>query len=164
MTTTGPDPKPPDDAGKYGWWLSAVKGLTITNAIVIMMLVVVSIPSYVIWRALNDEKIMDRLMSSYSELHTNTSCIVHEAQLRGGPATFGITNGFAFQGRDRWAVSVFLDHQPDADEQKTYCETLNVFVDFLRDPSARAPTFPNTDTPLLQNYAIQNDQPSGGPR
>jgi len=155
-------PPPENHDGRVFGWLTAVKGLTITNAIVIVMLVLVAIPSYVVYRALDDEKVMDKIMSSYDQLRTDTSCLVSRFNLRGGAETWAIANGFAYEGRDRWVVSVILDHRPNIDEMRSYCETLKVFVDFLRNPAAGEPG--NNNTPSIPPTDPPNDQPFGGPR
>jgi hypothetical protein len=121
---------PPQDRGLN--WLNAVKGLTATNLLVLAGLAVIAVPVYVIYRALNDEKIMDRLMSTYEEIGNQQSgCVLRHVQERGGPDLWGISTGFAFQGSDRWSISVVLTHEPSGDELTSYCQSLKLIVDSM---------------------------------
>jgi hypothetical protein len=119
-------------AGKWHGILKALSGLTLTNALVIMLLVAILIPAYFVYRALNDPTILDRFVSNYQEVPSpGTNCIVRMAHVWGGPRTWAIGTGFAFQGSDRWTVSVLLDSEPDTAEIASYCETLNIIVDHM---------------------------------
>jgi hypothetical protein len=111
-------------------WLAAIKGLTLTNAVVIVMLVVVAAPAYVLYRALNDPAVLDRFMSSYREYPPSPSgCTIREVKMRGGTRAWGLSAGFAFQGTDRWAVNVVLDHAPTDAETESYCASLKLLID-----------------------------------
>jgi len=111
-------------------WLSTLKGLTLTNALVIVLLVVAVIPAYFVYRALGDPALLDRFLSNYRELPSNGSnCAIREARLKGGAQTWIISTGFAYAGADRWAVSVVLDHAPSEEEIASYCATLGLIVD-----------------------------------
>jgi hypothetical protein len=114
-------------------WLGAVQGLTLGNVLVLALLAVIAVPVYVIYRALGDEKIMDRLMSTYEVIDSRQGCAVRHVQERGGPDLWGVSSGFAFQGRDRWFVNVLLDHAPTDDEVGSYCESLKLIADRLLD-------------------------------
>ena len=125
-----PTPQPPPGDGKVLGWLNAVKGLTLTNVLVIILLAVVAVPIYVIYRALDDEALLDRFMSTYEEISSQqVGCTIRHAQARGGPATWGISTGFAFQGADRYVLSVVLDRQPTDAEMHSYCAALKLIVD-----------------------------------
>lgn len=125
-------PPPPPDSGWLGW-LTAIKGLTVANVIVIALLAVIAVPIYVIYRALEDEKLMDRFLSTYEELGNQQSgCTVRHVQARGGPGLWGISTGFAFQGDTRWFVNVALDHAPTNDEIVSFCEALKLIVDQMQ--------------------------------
>ena len=124
-----PSPPPPQD-GKLLGWMTAVKGLTISNVLVIALLMVIAVPVYIVYRALNDEKIMDRLMSTYEEVGNQQSgCAVRHVKERGGPDLWGVSSGFAFQGADRWYVNVILSHAPTTEEVYSYCESLKLIAD-----------------------------------
>jgi hypothetical protein len=121
---------PPD--GRIAGWLSAVRGLTLTNAVVIVLLVAVMIPAYFVYRALGDPALLDRFLSSYTELPpAGTSCTIRQASMRGGPDVWSISRGFAFQGSDRWSVAVLLDRRPTDEDVTTYCATLGIIVDHM---------------------------------
>ena len=125
-----PEPPAPPPEGKYLGWLNAVKGLTISNVLVIALLAIVAVPIYVIYKALSDEKIMDRFMSTYEEsANQQSGCTLRHVQERGGPDIWGISSGFAFQGDGRWFVSVALSHDPSIDEIASFCESLKLIAD-----------------------------------
>jgi hypothetical protein len=146
-------PEPPPSNGKYLGWLNAVKGLTISNALVIILLAMVAVPTYVLWRAINDEKLLDRFLSHYAEYPSQTtSCTVRQIKVRGGPETFALSTGFASQGTDRYFISVVSNHMFNPSEERSYCETLNLLVDFMRDPEARSPPFPGSHEPIVRQY------------
>jgi hypothetical protein len=120
--------EPPD--GKVSGWLTAIKGLTLTNVLVLALLAIIAAPVYVMYRALNDEKIMDRLMSTYEEMDSQQSgCALRHVKERGGPDLWGVSTGFAFQGSDRWFVNVVLTHEPTNEELLSYCESLKLIAD-----------------------------------
>jgi hypothetical protein len=125
-----PTPPPAPQDGRILSWLNAVKGLSITNVLVIAMLAVVAVPVYVIYRALDDDSLLDRFMSTYEETASQlTGCTLRHVQERGGPDIWGISSGFAFQGDGRWFVSVALSHAPSNDEVVSYCESLKLIAD-----------------------------------
>jgi hypothetical protein len=128
-----PEPEPPPE-GRYLGWLNAIKGLSITNVLVIAMLAVVAVPVYTIYKALGDDKLLDRFMSTYEEEASQmTGCTLRHVQERGGPDIWGISSGFAFQGDDRWFVSVALSHDPSSEEVASYCESLKLIADRMLD-------------------------------
>ena len=125
--------KPPPSEGWLSW-LTAIKGLTLANVLVIALLAVIAVPVYVIYRALDDEKLLDRFMSTYEEVNSQQmGCALRHAQSRGGPDQWGISAGFAYQGADRWFVNVVLDHMPTNEELQSHCETLKLIADEMLD-------------------------------
>ena len=81
------------------------------------LLVVIAVPVYVVYKALGDDKLLDRLMSTYEELDSQRSgCALRHVQERGGPELWGVSSGFAFHGAERWYVNVLLDHEPSSEE------------------------------------------------
>jgi len=103
------------------------------------MLAVVAVPVYIIYRALDDEKLLDRFMSTYEETANQQSgCVLRHVQERGGPDNWGISSGFAFQGADRWFVSVVLTHEPSSEEILSYCESLKLIADRMLDRSGNS--------------------------
>jgi hypothetical protein len=144
------DPPPPDQ-GRVVGVLNAAKGLTLANVLILALLAAIAVPIYVIYRALGDEKIMDRLMSTYEEIDDHTSgCAIRHVQERGGPDLWGVSSGFAFQGRDRWYVNVVLDHSPSEEEIASYCESLKLIGDkMLAGDDAPVVVEPGSDGEIL---------------
>jgi hypothetical protein len=130
-----------------------VRSLSLTNVLVIILLVVVAAPVWVLWKVINNEKLLDRFLSHYAEYPSQTtSCTVRQIKVRGGPETFALSTGFASQGTDRYFISVVGNHQFNPSEERSYCETLNLLVDFMRDPEARSPPFPGSHEPIVRQY------------
>ena len=120
--------QPPSD--RYVGWLNAIKGLSLGNVLVIALLAIVAVPVYVIYRALGDDALLDRFMSTYEETTSQQAgCTLRHVQARGGPDMWGISTGFAFQGEDRWMVSVVTPRQPSNEEFASNCEALKLIVD-----------------------------------
>lgn len=144
----------PTSSDKVTGWLTIVKGLTPTNAIVVFILVVALVPAYIAWKMINDQTLLDRLMSDYNVLASqNSSCTLRSARQRGEPLTFFISTGFAYEGDDRWTVGVSISHEPNSAEVQSYCEVLNLVVDYMRSPEQlEPPAFPGTDDPLIWKY------------
>ena len=138
-----------EEEGRGLQWLGAVKGLTLSNVVVIALLAMIAIPVYITYRALNDEKILDRLMSSYEVVDSQGSgCTVRHVKERSGPDQWGVSAGFAFQGSDRWFVNVVLDHGPSKEEIYTYCESLKLIADRMlsREGEVHEGPVPSTET------------------
>jgi len=120
--------EPPE--GRLAAAASVVKGLSLSNVLIIALLVVIAIPAYVIYRALHDPEIMNRLLSSYQELPNQQSgCTLRTVRERGGPQRWSISTGFAFHGVDRWSINVLLDYEPTGEQITSYCETLKTIAD-----------------------------------
>jgi len=109
--------------------LTAVKGLSLSNVLIIALLAVIAVPVYIVYRALNDAAVMDRLLSSYKEIPNTSGCTLREVKARGGPARWAISTGFAFHGADRWSINVILDQQPTTEQLVSNCETLKLIAD-----------------------------------
>jgi hypothetical protein len=126
-----PPPPPPDHKlGLVEGAANVVKGLSLNNVLTIALLAVIAVPVYVIYRALDDDKLMDRFLSTYKEVSSqNVGCAVRHVQARGGPEMWGISAGFSFTGTDRWFVNVVLDHAPNNEEIISYCESLKLIAD-----------------------------------
>jgi hypothetical protein len=124
--------EPPPSDGKIVGLINAARGLTVTNAVVIMLLVAVAIPAYFVWRALDDPAILDRFLSFYRVVPSAmASCQLRQARQRGEPYIWSINTGFAFEGGKRWSIGVIMDQEPTVEEQKSYCETLQLIVDWM---------------------------------
>lgn len=131
---TDQPPPSPVAHDRVSGWVGLVKGLSLGNVLVIALLAVIAVPVYVIYRALGDDKIMDRFMSTYEEISgQQTGCALRHVQARGGPDQWGISTGFSFTGNDRWFVNVVLDHMPNNEEIVSYCESLKLITDRMLD-------------------------------
>jgi hypothetical protein len=138
-------PLPPGEGGRALGWLNAVKGLTLTNALVIILLLITLVPAYVVYRALDDDKLMDRLLSTYEELSSQHSgCTVRHVQERGGPDLWGVSSGFAYQGADRWFVNVVLTDEPSSEEIFSYCESLKLIADRMLERGGTGEIYPGS--------------------
>lgn len=126
-----PGPHPPDyRLGIAEGAVGIVKGLTLQNVLIIALLVVIAVPTYAFWQALHDDKLLDRFLSTYEEVTSqNIGCTMRHLQRRGGIDQWSVSSGFAYQGADRWVVSVWMDHQPNGEEINSYCESLKLIAD-----------------------------------
>jgi len=115
--------------GRLAAAASIVKSLSLSNVLIIALLAVIAIPVYIVYRALNDAAVMDRLLSSYKEVPNTSGCTLREVKARGGPARWAISTGFAFHGADRWSINVILDQQPTTEQLTSNCETLKLIAD-----------------------------------
>ena len=97
--------------------------------LVIFLLLLMVGPAYVLYRAVNDEELLDRFLSSYREIPSDTGCTIRVVAERGGPERWAISTGFAFAGADSWQVSVVLDHEPEEKEVESHCATLFLIVE-----------------------------------
>ena len=128
------------------------KGLTFGNVLSIAALAVVLIPSYLLWRLLNDSAMLGKVLSHYEEVTDKSGCTIRIASVRGAGDTYAISTGFAAQGADQWVISVIMDRKPSETEVLSYCETLQRIVDHMRRPDQPVPTYPGTDVPLIWQY------------
>ena len=135
------------EPGKLERAAKIVSSLTLSNVMVIALLAVIVVPVYVIWKATSDDKLLDRLMSTYEEIGSKSGCTLRHVQARGGPALWGISSGFAFQGADRWFVNVLLDHAPTEEEIASYCASLKLIADRMLGHGYDAGDGPAVDQP-----------------
>jgi hypothetical protein len=119
----------PEPTGKLATAVGLVKGLTLSHVLIIALLAVIAVPVYIVYRALNDAAVMDRLMSSYEEIPNTSGCTMRKVKARGGPARWSISTGFAFHGADRWGIYVIVDQQPTTEQLTGNCETLKLIAD-----------------------------------
>jgi hypothetical protein len=152
-------PPQQDTVTTVGGMIKIIKGMTLTNVLIIALLVTIAIPTYILYRFVNDASLLNKFTSFYEEISTDKSpCTLRVASQRGAEPFFAVSTGFAYQGSDRWTISVLLGHRPDDGEVASYCETLNLIVDYMRRPNAKSPTYPNSDEPLIWRYP-----PEGSP-
>lgn len=115
---------------RVGNLVTAVKTLTIGNALVIILLALVLGPLYLL---ATEPEILDRFLSSYQRTSSpGSACTVMRARERGEPSTFAITSGLAFDGSTRWLVGVTLSREPTSEEITGYCTALQAIVDKVR--------------------------------
>jgi len=146
-------PEQPDRIGQVGGIVSIIQSMTLTHILILALLVALLAPTYVLWRAMNDQSMLNTFLSRYEEFADEHSpCILRVFSKRGSGDQWAISTGFAYQGNDKWVISVQVDNKPDPTELQSYCETLQRIVDFMRRPSAASPTFPGTDEPLIWQY------------
>lgn len=157
--TDKPPPETDDRVGQIGGLVKIVQSISLTQVLVIALLVAIGMPTFIIWRFLNDSSLLNKWTSFYEEISTDKSpCTLRIASQRGAEPFYAVSTGFAYQGSDRWTISVLLGHRPDDGEIASYCETLNLIVDYMRRPNAKSPTYPNSDEPLIWRYP-----PEGSP-
>ena len=153
--SSGPPPSIPE--GRVGNAVAAVKGLTLGNVLVILLLALIAAPLYLGWRALNDPTILDRFTSKYEEIPNGTGCILRVIKLRGGPDNWNVSTGFAYFGSDKWFVSVSLNHPPAPEELASHCEVLNLTIDWMKSPADHPmPKAPGADSPLIWQYPLED--------
>lgn len=123
------EPQPPPDQGRVIGLLNTAKSLTLFNVLVVALLVAIAIPVYIVYRALSDEALLDRFLSSYREIPSDSGCTIRVVAERGGPERWSISSGFAAQGTDRWTVGVILTKEPTTAEVTAFCESLKLISD-----------------------------------
>lgn len=158
-----PEQVPAGTVGAIGNLLTAVRGLTISNAVVIVILIAATIPAYFLYKVVNDQALLDRFLSNYEEvdLPHSSSCTLRAAGQRGQPLTWYVSTGFAYHGDDKWSLGVAVPRKPTMDEMQAYCETMLLVVDYMHDPNhlAPSPTFPGTKEPVIRKYkAAREDE------
>ena len=147
------DQPPPDRVGTIAGLANIVKGLSLSHVLTIALLVVIAAPTFVLYRFMTDSSLLNKWASFYEELASDkVACTLRIASQRGADPVYSISTGFAFQGSDRYTVAVLLTHKPDDGQLISYCETLNLIVDYMRRPEAKSPTFPNSDKELIWHY------------
>jgi hypothetical protein len=115
--------------GVIGNLINAAKGLTLVNVLILALLSAILVPVYIVYRALNDQQLLNKFMSSFEAIEDKSGCFVRHAKERGGPDLWGISSGFAFQGADRWYINVVLEQKPSSEEITTYCASLKLIAD-----------------------------------
>jgi hypothetical protein len=147
-------PEPPQQQqGMLLSFINAVKGMSLFNVLIVALMLMIALPTYVVYRIINDEELLDRFLSSYKIYDRQvSSCTLRKARQRGEPYTWAISSGFAFEGGTRWSIGVALNWEPDDEQVKSYCETLEKLVDHMRQPQQGSPVFPGTDKPVVQPY------------
>jgi hypothetical protein len=151
---TEPVTPPPADGGIVAAILDFARTITLTQALTIMLLLAVLIPSYLAYRVINDPQILNKVTSSFEEkTDENSPCTIRIYSARGYGSTWSISTGFAYHGGDRWIVAVHMDRIPDATSIAAYCEVAQRIVDHMQRPEQTpSPTYPGTDQPVIWPY------------
>jgi hypothetical protein len=150
--------QPPAPVDKVGSWLGHIKGLTMKNIGVIVILILIAIPTYFTYRITNDEKFASIFFSTYSEHPIPaTDCFMRVASVSGHGEDYRVGRPFAYSGRDRWVLSIETPNKPSDDDAVSLCKVLGAIVEYARDPLNKpTPVFPNTDTKIFpENIPIQ---------
>ena len=134
-------------------WFKHVREMSFRNVGVILALVVIAIPSYLVYRLATDNKFASIFFSTYSE-HSipATDCFMRIASVSGGHEDYRVSRPFAYSGQDRWVISVETPYQPDANQAVALCNLLGEVITYARDRSKVSPNFPGSDTPIFQEY------------
>ena len=122
---------PPPDQGRVLNILNAAKGLTLFNVLVVALLVLILIPVYIVWKALSDEQLLDRFLSSYMEVPSDSGCTVRVVAERGGPERWSISSQWAAQGTEIWTVGTIYQREPTAEQILSTCQALKLIADQL---------------------------------
>lgn len=131
--------------------VEVVKGLTLTNVLVILLLIIGMAPAYLAWRILNDEELRDIVFSSFSTLViAGSDCNVHQASEIGEDKSWFISHNFAFAGHDRWYVGVNILTEPSPSDIKAYCDTLSQTIIYARNRTIPKPAFPNDNERAIE--------------
>src|SRR5207344_3237596 len=105
-------PPQQDTVTTVGGMIKIIKGMTLTNVLIIALLVTIAIPTYILYRFVNDASLLNKFASFYEEISTDKSpCTLRVASQRGAEPFFAVSTGFAYQGSDRWTISVLLGHR-----------------------------------------------------
>lgn len=123
----------PPPQGRFAHAAHIIRSLSLSNVLVVFLLLCMAAPAYVLYRALNDDALLDRFLSSYREIASDTDCTIRVVAERGGPERWAVSTGFALAGADRWTVGVILDHEPTQEEVHSYCASLLLIVDKMHD-------------------------------
>lgn len=141
--------------------VDAVKGLSLANVLVIILLVVVAVPAYVGWKVTSDPALMALVFNDFAEIPSTTDCNLFRLKPTGGSTYYAISNQFSERNAESWAVTVRLKFLPDDEAMKAYCGSLEEVIDYLRDPVGQPlPSFPGSSKPIfIRAYHPGKDGP-----
>lgn len=130
--------------------LVSVKGLTLLNAVVIVMLLFAMFPAYVGWKMLNDTNLLSLVMSQYEELPSETDCSLAMGQASGASPTYFVRNVFQERANEVWYAAVKIKFKPDDEAMRKYCASLDTVIEYMREPTkAVEPKFPGSERLLF---------------
>lgn len=147
------DQPPPDRVGMIAGLVKILQSMTLRHVLTLALVVGIAAPTFILYRFMTDNSLLNKWSSFYEELSSDkVPCTLRIASQRGADPVYSISTGFAYQGSDRYTVTVILTHKPDDGQLISYCETLNLIVDHMRRPEAKSPTFPNSDEQVIWHY------------
>ena len=83
-----------------------VKSLSLTNVLMIAILIVIAIPAYFAWKFLNDEDFRREFWTHAEVLDKHVPCIVFEGQIRGQHVRHTIGFVYGLDGRNEKMVGI----------------------------------------------------------
>lgn len=129
--------------------IGAVKSLTLTNVLVIFLLIIGIAPAYLAWKILNDEALRAVMFSNFRLVPIpGSNCELREASEIGDDLSWFLTHNFALNGQDRWYVGINIPTKPGSDAIAEYCEVLSNLIIYARDRSIEKPDFPHGGTTI----------------
>ncbi len=132
-----------------GRLLDAVKSLTFVNVAILALLVIIAVPAYLTWKAVDNPELLSLLFSEFQEISTDTDCTLFKGQTQGGTPYYAVTNQFAERNAEFWSVAVRIKFRPDHPAILAYCEALENVIDYMRDPDLQPPTFPGSTKAII---------------
>ena len=76
--------------------VEAVRGLNLTNVLVIILLLLAAGPAYLTWKVINDEQLLNIFLSSFEEKSMGTTdCSLRIASSSGSGPTYYVSISFA---------------------------------------------------------------------
>jgi hypothetical protein len=126
---------PSEPPGRLAGAAHVLKSLSPANLLSLFLILCMAAPAYLLYRAINDPALLDRFLSSYRVIPSDTACTIRAAAERGASEQWSISTGFAFAGDEQYNVGVILDHEPvDQDEISAHCATLLLIVEKMHGP------------------------------
>lgn len=127
-----------------------VKGLTLTNVLILALLIILIVPLYLAWRVLNDQDLQGKLFNTYSELEAPSDCLLTFQQAAGGSGHYVIRAILAERPAETWYISTRIRFKPDDKAMYLYCAASSQLIDFMRDPNNTAPpVYPGSDRRIV---------------
>ncbi len=109
--------------------VDAAKSLTLTNVLILALLLAVCFPAYVGYRAVNDERLLIHIASSYEEMRYGIgNCSVFKAHARGDDQEFIIRYVFRMDPQGTWYIAIRSATEPTKEEAANRCKLLEKAV------------------------------------
>lgn len=129
--------------------VDTVKGLSLTNVLVIVLLAAIAVPLYVGWKVTSDPTLMAFVFNDFSEIPSVTDCNLFRLKPTGGTTYYAISNQFSERNAESWAITVRVKFKPDDAAIKDYCSSLEDVIRYLHDPDLPPPTFPGSGKSMI---------------